>query len=112
MAVSKPNLRGEPRVAQGRRGTLTAGEITTSCLIQDFSTNGFLIMCTKPFSVGDVLELKSELYPGRVLKCKIEVRHVTDTCLGTKVVEISEAASKLCQQFIEEHYSDRFKFGA
>jgi hypothetical protein len=107
----KSDLRAEPRIPHSRRATLTAAGATAPCLIQDFSTNGFLIMCTKPFTVGDVLELKAELYPERFLECKIEVRHITDMCLGTKVVEISDTALKLCRQFIEEHYSERLKFG-
>lgn len=68
-------------------------------------------MCSKQFSVGDVLELKSELYPARLLLCKIEIRHISDMCLGTKIVEINDTGSRLCREFIEEHYSDRLKFG-
>lgn len=81
------------------------------CLIQDVNTKGFLIMCTKPFSVGDILELRTELYPEKFLQCKIEIRHVTDNCLGTLIVEISESGLNLCKRFLEEQYSDRLKFG-
>ncbi|HYC45228.1 MAG TPA: PilZ domain-containing protein [Burkholderiales bacterium] len=109
--VAKTNLRIEPRVAQGRRGTLSASGTSTPCVIQDISTKGFLIMCTKPFAVGDVLELKSELYPGKFVTCSIEVRHVTDTCMGTRILDINPASLNVCRQFIEEHYSERLKFG-
>ena len=109
--MSKAEHRAEPRIAQGRRGTLTATGTPAPCLIQDFSTKGFLIMCTKPFAAGDVLDLKTELHPEKFLTCKIEVRHVTDTCLGTRIVEIQPPAMNLLRQFIEEHYSDRLKFG-
>ena len=109
--MKNSNLRAEARIAKGRKGTLTLGGAPVPCLIQDFSTKGFLIMCSKPFAAGEVLELKSELYPGIVLTCKIEVRHVTDMCLGTRIVEISDPALRLCRQFIEEHYSERLKFG-
>ncbi len=110
MAVKKSEARIEPRLAHSRKGTLTKGGTSSACLVQDVSTKGFLIMATRPFVVGDVLELKSELLPGRALECKIEVRHITDDCLGTRIVEISDANARLCQQFIEEHYADRLKF--
>jgi hypothetical protein len=112
--MAKADSRTEKRINQGRRGTLTASGASTPCVIQDMSTRGFLIMSTKPFDVGQVAQLKSELYPGQVLTCDIEVRHVTDEgcCLGTRIVEISPAASNLCRQFIEEHYAERLKFGS
>ena len=109
--MKKSDLRAEPRIPHARRGTLTVAGASIPCLIQDFSTKGFLIMCTRQFSVGDVLELRSELYPEKVLQCKIEIRHISDNCLGTLIVEISDSSLKLCRQFIEEHYSDRLKFG-
>ena len=108
--MAKSDARKEPRLAHSRRGTLTAAGTPSACLVQDVSTKGFLIMSTKRFQVGDVLELKCELFPGKTLECKVEVRHITDDCLGTRIVEISEAASRLCQQFMEEHYAERLKF--
>jgi hypothetical protein len=109
--MKKPEQRTEARIAHTRRGTLSVGGVSMPCLIQDVSTKGFLIMCTEQLSVGDVLELKAELYPERFLECKIEIRHSTDMCLGTKVVEITDSALNLCRQFMEEHYSQRLKFG-
>ena len=109
--MKKSELRTEPRVAHARRGTLDVEGALIPCLIQDFNTKGFLIMCTRPFSVGDILELKTELYPEKVLQCKIEIRHITDNCLGTLIVEISDSALKLCRQFLDEQYSDRLRFG-
>src|SRR5215217_6187745 len=107
--MNKADLRSEPRIPKGRKGTLTASGTAAPCVIQDFSTHGFLIMCTKPFAVGEVLELKSELYPDKFLTCRIEVRHVSESCLGTRIVEITGSAANLCRQFLEEHYSDRLK---
>ena len=62
-------------------------------------------MCSVKVEVGDILELNCELYPERSLYCKIEVRHINDDCLGTKIVEVSDAGLILCRQFIEEHVS-------
>jgi PilZ domain len=98
-------LRAEIRVPITHRGTLGAPSPPFPCLIQEFSTKGFLIMSGAKVQIGDILELNCELYPERFLKCQVEVRHINDDCIGTKIVEISEAGSKLCRQFIDQHYS-------
>jgi hypothetical protein len=106
----KKEMRSEPRLSQRRRGTLTVDGAVSPCLLQDFSTKGFLIMSTRHFSVGNVLELSAELYPGQVLNCKVQVRRVDEDCYGTMIVDISEPCARLCKRFVEEIYSDRLKF--
>jgi PilZ domain len=96
-------LRAEMRVPITHRGTLGTPGDWHPCLIEDFSTKGFLVMCIVKVQVADILELKCELYPGRFLQCKVEVRHIKDDCIGTKIVEVSKAGLKLCQEFIDEH---------
>jgi hypothetical protein len=98
-------LRAEVRVPITRRGMLAAPNDWHPCLIQDFSTHGFLIVFSVKVAVGDILELKSELYPQRVLQCKVEVRHVSEDCVGTRIVEVSDAGLTLCRQFIDEQVS-------
>ena len=97
--------RAESRVPITHRGTLGAHSARFPCLIQDMSSKGFLIMCNEKVQVGDILELRSELAPQRFLQCNLEVRHISDDCLGTRIVEMSEAGSMLCRQFIDEHVS-------
>ena len=106
----KKEMRSEPRLPERRRGTLTVDGVTSPCLFQDFSTKGFLLMSTKQFVVGDIVELSTELYPGQFLKCKVEVRRVDGDCYGTMIVDISEPCARLCRQFVAEIYSDRLKF--
>jgi hypothetical protein len=55
--------------------------------------------------------LKCELYPAKVLSCTIEVRHVVDTCHGTKIVGITPPSTALLKQFLEEYYSLKLNFG-
>ena len=98
-------LRAEVRVPITHRGTIGVLSAWFPCLIQDFSSKGFQIMCTEKVQVGDILELKCELYPERFLQCRVEVRHINDDCLGTKIVEVSDAGLMLCRQFIDEHFS-------
>src|ERR1700694_2541725 len=93
--------RTERRVKVSRRATLLDGTTPLPCLIEDFSTGGFLIMSNQEFFfVGQILELKCELYPEKVLLCKIEIRHIDDTCLGTKIVEINKDGTVLLNQFL------------
>jgi len=102
--MKKPELRAELRVPITHRGALAVPGAWIPCLIQNFSSIGLLIMCNKELSVGEVLGLKCELYPERFLQCKVEVRHITDMCLGTKIVEINNDGLTLCRQFLDEHY--------
>jgi hypothetical protein len=110
--MNRAEQRSELRVPITHRGTLGVPGVSFPCLTQDFSSSGFGIMCTISFDVGDVLDFQCELYPECHLKCKVEVRHVADAFLGTRVVEISDAGRKLCSRFIEEHLSiKRFEYG-
>jgi hypothetical protein len=101
------NLRSEPRVPVRFRGTLYCGDTPVPCLIENLSQNGILVMCTREFSVGQIMDFKCELFPGKILNCKLEVRHVTDDFVGMKIVEIDETGRNLCQLYLEEHYAER-----
>jgi len=97
--------RTERRVKVNRRATLIAGDKASPCLIEDFSSKGFFVISNYEFSVGQILELKCELYPKKTLQCKIEIRHIKETCLGTMIVEIGKDGNALLQQFLQEYYS-------
>lgn len=111
--MAKQNARGEPRLSFSRRAQLTFGGATSAGLVQDVSMKGFLIMSTRQFNVGDILDLRVELEPNQPVECKVKVSRLTsDDCIGTEIVEISEAGRRSCQQFIEAHYADRLRFGS
>jgi hypothetical protein len=101
------DLRAETRVAVSRRAELNAGEAWFPCRVLDMSDSGFLLVCNRALAVGQVLDLRCELYPEKVLECRIEIRHADDTGIGTKIVEIDRKSIGLCQLFLQEHYSDR-----
>jgi PilZ domain-containing protein len=105
------NQRKESRAPLTRRGTVSDGTKTLTCLLQDFSSNGFSVLVNEALPLGQVLELKCELYPAKVLSCTIEVRHVVDTCHGTKIVGITAPGIALLKQFLEEYYSLKLNFG-
>ena len=100
-------LRAEARVEVRQRGTLSAGEEWFPCLVQDMSSIGFLLMCSRSLSVGQILEFKCQLFPDKLLTCKLEVVHVTDGGVGTKIIDIEPKGTDLCQLFLQEQYSER-----
>jgi hypothetical protein len=101
----KRERREERRVKLSRRAALLVGAGSVPCLLQDFSSKGFFIISNRTFSIGQVLDLKCELYPKKILHCRVEVKHIDDTCVGTKIVHISKDGTVLLQQFLQEYYS-------
>lgn len=107
VAMRNRELRGEARISVRQRGTLKAEIDWFPCLIQDMSGSGFLVLCSREVVVGQVLDFRCELFPGKRLECKIEVRHVSDAGVGTRVVEIDQRGADLCQLYLQEQYSER-----
>lgn len=106
-AMKTRELRAEARMEVRQRGTLSAGEEWFPCLIQDMSSIGFLLMCSRELKVGQVLEFKCQLFPDKLLTCKLEVIHATEGSVGTKIIDIEPRGANLCQLFLQEQYSDR-----
>ena len=103
-------LRAEARIAVQERAALKEGSLHTGegwfpCMVHDMSDSGFLILCSKEVPVGQVLEFRCELFPGKTLNCNIEVRHVSTKGMGTKVVQIDNRGTSLIKLYLEERYS-------
>ena len=101
------DMRARPRLSVNQRGNLNAGDEWFPCLIVDMSNSGILLMSIREFSVGQILTFKSELFPDKFLECKLEVVHVDDGRLGTKIIEIDNPGLNLCQAYLEEQYAVR-----
>ena len=101
------NLRAEARIAASQRAELNSGDAWFPCRVLDMSDNGFLLVCNKALAVGQILDLRCELYPEKLLECKVEIRHADETGIGTRIVEIDRKSIGLCQLFLQEHYSDK-----
>lgn len=100
--MSKSEQRAEPRVAVTCHGTLTVGDKTSACVIQNMCSRGFLIRADQDLPVGQSVHLRCELYPHCLVECTVQVRHVNRQCLGAKVIEISEHGQIACRRFLEE----------
>jgi hypothetical protein len=70
-----------------------------------------LLVCNGQLAVGQKLDLRCELYPNRLLECKVEIRHTDETGIGTRIVEIDKKSVRLCQLYLQEHYSDHLNKG-
>ena len=107
-------LRASIRISVTKRGLLTSTDdpyaLTQAderfpCLIQNMSETGFLLMCTRQLELGQILDLRCELFPQKVLECKLEVVHVGDSVIGTRIVDISASSASLCKSFLDGHFS-------
>jgi hypothetical protein len=105
--MANDDKRANTRLEVNQRGSMNAGDDWFPCLIVDMSDGGILLMSNREFPVGQILTFKSELFPGKFLECKVEVMHVDDTRLGTKIIEIDNAGYSLCQAYLEEQYAVR-----
>ena len=102
------DLRAEMRVPVTQKGALRSGDtLWFPCLIVDMSDSGSLMMSNREIPVGQVLDYRCELFPGKILECKLEVMHVDDTRLGTKIIEIDDKGMSLCKLFLEEQYAHK-----
>lgn len=99
------DLRAEARIAVRLRGLLNTGDAWFPCMIHDMSDSGFLILSSKELSVGQILEFKCELFPEKTLNCKIEIRHIGPSGMGTKITEIDRRGISLVELYLQEQYS-------
>jgi hypothetical protein len=103
-------LRAEARIPVREKGLLSAGSLNTGdawfpCVVRDMSDSGFLILCSKELSVGQVLEFRCELFPEKTLNCRIEIRHISSSGMGTKITEIDKRGNSLLLLYLQEQYS-------
>jgi hypothetical protein len=103
-------LRAEARIPVREKGSLSTGSVSIGdawfpCVVQDMSDNGFLILCSKDLSVGQILEFRCELFPEKTLNCKIEVRHISSAGTGTKIKDIDGRGTRLVELYLQEQYS-------
>jgi len=103
--MSTHELRAEARIPVTQRGTLSAGGDWFPCMILDVSNSGFLLVSNKQLTVRDIFDFRCELYPGKVLECKIEIMHVDNDSAGTLITEIDEKAMALFQAYLQEKYA-------
>jgi hypothetical protein len=107
-AVKSKDLRAEMRLPVTRKGTLSSGDtLWFPCLIVDMSDSGILMMSNRKIPVGQLLDFRTELFPGKFLECRLEIMHVDDTHLGTKIIEIDNKGISLCKLFLEEQYAHK-----
>ena len=99
------DLRAEARIPVTQRGNLSDGDAWFPCMVLDMSTSGFQMVSTRPLAVGQILDFRCELFPGKVLDCMIEVMHVNDDAAGMMITEIDDDGTRLLHTYLEEKYA-------
>jgi len=61
-----------------------------------------LIVSNKQLDVGQILEFRCELYPGKILDCMIEIMHSNDDSAGAMITEIDQKGTRLLHEYLEE----------
>ncbi len=114
MAASpnKPNLRRLMRIKATPRGELIDGSTSIKVLMQDISDEGFQVLCSREFDVGEIYELKFPISPGAFVECTVEVRHSGELGTGLKILTMNEQNRRLFDRYLQEHFSHNLgKFG-
>lgn len=102
------DMRAEARIAVNQRGSLRFGDTSWfPCMVMEMSDHGLSIICMNKLSVGQVLLFRCQLYPDKNLVCKLEVKHVSEAGMGTKIVGIDKRGASLFQSYLQEMYSER-----
>lgn len=104
---TKTHLRRSLRMPVSHQGEVSDGHGRYPCLIQDMSRRGLLIVCSKKFPVGQVLELVSPLMPEITLECKVEVRNAEEDCMGVQILEVSPQTAAAYQRYVLGFYGDK-----
>ena len=107
MAAKNPDQRRAPRFPVTPRGEISDGSGTIKVLIQDISDSGLLLVCSKEYAPGTVLDLKLNLSASSAIECKIEVRHSSDMGTGCKIVAMDDRTRRIYDQFMQEFFSQR-----
>jgi len=107
MAASsnRANQRRAQRIKVTPRGEIIEGASSVKVLLQDLSDEGFLLICSKEFEVGQSLALRIQISPGSLLECKVEVRHSNDLGTGVRIVAMNELTRRAFDLYLEEHFS-------
>lgn len=74
-------------------------------MLQDMSDNGCMLMCTRNLEIGQQFDFECEVYPSKVIRCKLEVMHASRGDVGTRIMEIDEESIKLVQLFLQENFA-------
>ncbi len=94
-------LRYSMRLPVSYRGTISDGQQTLKCLVQDVSGSGMLIVSNASFKPGQILALDCQTGQGQLLACKVEVRHCDDDmCMGVTIVEIIAQSAGGFQHYV------------
>ena len=104
-APDNENLRRSQRLLLTPRGEVSDGTTSVKALLQDVSSGGMLLICSKVYTPGQTLTLKFQVSTGTIVECQVEVRHSSDMGTGVRIVTISEQHRRAYDRYLQEYYS-------
>ena len=100
------HLRRSVRMPVSHSGEISDGNGVYPCLIQDMSRRGLLIACSKPFAIGQILDLVCPLTPEIKLECKVKVQNTEDESMGVEILEVSPQTGAAYQRYVLGFYRE------
>ena len=68
----------------------------------NIGSKGFLIEAKTGLPRGQVVQLAVRLYPDKLVKCTVQIKHVNAQRLGAMVLDMADGDRAVCQQFMAE----------
>ncbi len=95
------------RIPVSHSGEISDGQGLYPCLIQDMSRRGLKIVCSKNFTIGQVLNLVSRLSPQITLECKVKIQNAEEDFFGVEILEVSPQTAADYQRFVLGFHPDK-----
>ena len=95
------------RFAGTLKGDILDGSVWVKALIQDVGDNGVSLVCSKSFEPGKTTSLRLQLAPGKIIECKVEIRHSNDLGTGAKILSMDEKNRFAYDQYLQEFFSQQ-----
>lgn len=104
-APDHENLRRSQRLLLTPKGEVSDGTSAVKALLQDVSSSGMLLVCSKTYSPGQMLTLKFQVSTGTIVECQVEVRHSSDMGTGVRIAAMSEQYRRAYDRYLQEYFS-------
>ena len=75
-----------------------------TCLVQDVSEKGMLVICNYDLEIGLELDIRFELQPGMPYQARVKVRHFKDGCFGAEILEADPQSAENWTKFLESNF--------
>jgi len=101
----REDLRRTQRLLVTPKGEISDGTGTVKALIQDVSDEGLLLVCSRTYTPGQIVNLKFQVSTGTIIDCQVEVRHSSDMGTGVRITAMSEQHRRAYDRYLQEYFA-------